>query len=154
MVCKKILLGLVLLNAFLVNAQTLNKLDADGKKDGLWKGTYEESKRARYEGTFSHGKETGVFKFFDDTKKGDVVATRDFTANDGSSFTIFYDQNKNKVSEGKEVGKASSDGMKTARRKQWQNIGIAIGAVAVAVTALVLVSSNAGHSPSHSVPNE
>ena len=51
-------------------------------------------------------KKREIFKFFDDTKKGDVIATRDFSANDGSSYTIFYDQNKNKVSEGKEIGKA------------------------------------------------
>lgn len=87
-------------------SQDYNKVDANGKKDGVWKGTYEVSKRPRYEGTFKNGKETGIFKFFDDTKKGDVIATRDFTANDGSSYTIFYDQNKNKVSEGKEIGKA------------------------------------------------
>lgn len=105
MISKKIIIGLLLLNIFFVNAQTeFNKLDANGKKDGVWKGFY-ESKRPRYEGTFSHGKETGIFKFFDDTKKGDVIATRDFTANDGSSYTIFYDQNKNIVSEGKEIGK-------------------------------------------------
>ncbi|MDR7210525.1 hypothetical protein [Flavobacterium piscis] len=87
-------------------AQEFNKLDADEKKDGLWKGTYEVSKRPRYEGTFSHGKETGIFKFFDDTKKGDVIATRDFSANDGSAYTIFYDQSKNIVSEGKVIGKS------------------------------------------------
>lgn len=86
-------------------AQDFNKVDDKGKKDGLWKGTYEVSKRPRYEGTFNHGKETGIFKFFDDTKKGDVVATRDFSANDGSAYTIFYDQKKNKVSEGKVIGK-------------------------------------------------
>lgn len=86
-------------------AQEFNKLDENGKKHGLWKGTYELSKRPRYEGTFSHGTETGIFKFFDDTKRGDVVATRDFSANDGSAYTIFYDQNKNKVSEGKVIGK-------------------------------------------------
>ncbi|WP_035648850.1 toxin-antitoxin system YwqK family antitoxin [Flavobacterium sp. ASV13] len=87
-------------------SQDFNKVDSNGKKDGVWKGTYEISKRPRYEGTFDHGKETGIFKFFDDTKKGDVIATRDFTANDGSSYTIFFDQNKNKVSEGKEIGKS------------------------------------------------
>lgn len=86
-------------------AQEFNKVDAKGKKEGLWKGTYEVSKRPRYEGTFNHGKETGIFKFFDDTKKGDIVATRDFSANDGSAYTIFYDQKKNKVSEGKVIGK-------------------------------------------------
>ncbi|MFH7014951.1 toxin-antitoxin system YwqK family antitoxin [Flavobacterium sp. FlaQc-47] len=106
MIYKKIIIGLLFLNTVFVAAQDLNKVDAGGKKDGIWKGTYEVSKRPRYEGTFDHGKETGVFKFFDDTKKGDVIATRDFTANNGSSYTIFYDQNKNKVSEGKEVGKA------------------------------------------------
>jgi len=107
MISKKIIFGLLFLTALVSNAQTdINKVDASGKKDGLWKGTYAESKRPRYEGTFDHGKETGVFKFFDDTKKGDVVATRDFSANDGSSYTIFYDQSKNKVSEGKEIGKA------------------------------------------------
>ncbi|WP_343589684.1 hypothetical protein [Flavobacterium sp.] len=106
MISKKIISGVLFLITLISNAQTeSNKLDAAGKKDGLWKGTYAESKRPRYEGTFDHGKETGVFKFFDDTKKGDVIATRDFSANDGSSYTIFFDQNKNKVSEGKEVGK-------------------------------------------------
>lgn len=106
MILKRLLFGLVLLNVLFINAQAdSNKLDANGKKDGLWKGTYEVSKRPRYEGTFSHGKETGIFKFFDDTKKGDVIATRDFSANDGSAYNIFYDQNKNKVSEGKVIGK-------------------------------------------------
>lgn len=106
MILKRLLFGLALFNVLFISAQTdINKLDANGKKDGLWKGTYEVSKRPRYEGTFSHGKETGVFKFFDDTKKGDVIATRDFSANDGSAYNIFYDQNKNKVSEGKVIGK-------------------------------------------------
>lgn len=85
-------------------AQEVNKLDADGRKNGLWKGTYEESKRPRYEGTFDHGKETGTFKFFDDTKAGTVIATREFRA-DGSVYNIFYSQKGNKVSEGKLVNK-------------------------------------------------
>lgn len=86
-------------------AQDINKLDADGKKHGLWKGIYEESKRPRYEGTFEHGKEVGLFKFFDDTKAGTVIATREFNPKDNSCYTIFYNQRKNKVSEGKLVNK-------------------------------------------------
>jgi antitoxin component YwqK of YwqJK toxin-antitoxin module len=86
-------------------AQEINKLDAQGKKDGLWKGVYEESKRPRYEGTFSHGNEVGMFKFFDDTKVGTVIATREFNAKDNSCYTIFYNQKSNKVSEGKLVNK-------------------------------------------------
>ncbi|RVT71347.1 hypothetical protein EOD40_17045 [Flavobacterium sufflavum] len=90
--------GLQAQNAF-------NNLDVNGKKDGLWKGFYPESKRLRYEGTFSHGKEIGEFKFFDDTKAGTVIATRTFNPNDNMAYTVFYDQSKNKVSEGKVVNK-------------------------------------------------
>lgn len=83
----------------------INKMDAKGKRNGLWKGTYEKSKRPRYEGTFVNGKETGVFKYFDDTKAGSVIATRDFSKGDGSCYAIFFDQKGNKVSEGKLVNK-------------------------------------------------
>ena len=83
----------------------INQLDSEQKKDGLWKGFYPESKRLRYEGTFSHGKEIGEFKFYDDTKAGTVIATRTFNANDNAAYTVFYDQSNNKVSEGKVVNK-------------------------------------------------
>ena len=86
-------------------AQDVNKLDEQGKKHGVWKGTYSESKRPRYEGTFEHGKETGIFKFFDDTKAATVVATREFNPKDNSAYTIFYKDGKFKVSEGKEVNR-------------------------------------------------
>lgn len=82
-----------------------NKLDAKGEKHGVWKGFYEESKRPRYEGTFEHGKEIGIFNFYDDTKAKSIIATREFNTKDNSAYTIFYDQNKNKVSEGKVVNK-------------------------------------------------
>ncbi|RAR75615.1 toxin-antitoxin system YwqK family antitoxin [Flavobacterium aciduliphilum] len=100
---KYIILGLFI--PIISIAQDINKLDVDGKKDGIWKGVYEESKRPRYEGTFVHGKETGMFKFFDDTKAGTVIATREFNPKDNSCYTIFYNQKGNKVSEGKLVNK-------------------------------------------------
>ncbi len=84
---------------------SFNQLDEKGKKHGLWKGVYEESKRPRYEGTFSHGKEIGLFTFFDDTKSKTIIATREFNTTDNSAYTIFYDKNKNKVSEGKVINK-------------------------------------------------
>jgi antitoxin component YwqK of YwqJK toxin-antitoxin module len=86
-------------------SQESNKLDAQGKKDGLWKGIYEESKRPRYEGTFSHGKEIGKFVFFDDTKAGTIIATREFNPKDDSCYTVFFNQKGSKVSEGKLVNK-------------------------------------------------
>ena len=81
-----------------------NQTDAAGKKHGAWKGYYEESKRVKYEGTFDHGKEKGVFTFYDDTKAHTVVATRDFTKGNGA-YTTFFDPKKNKVSEGNVVNK-------------------------------------------------
>lgn len=103
---RSIIVFLVSLLFSVLHAQNeYNKLDAKGLKHGLWKGVYEESKRPRYQGTFEHGKEVGVFQFFDDTQKGDVIATREFNPKDNSAYTIFYDQNKNKVSEGRVVNK-------------------------------------------------
>jgi antitoxin component YwqK of YwqJK toxin-antitoxin module len=83
----------------------INKLDANGKKIGLWKGVFEDTKRPRYEGTFDHDKEVGLFKFFDNTKASNLIATREFNSKDNSAYTIFYDFNKNKISEGKVLNK-------------------------------------------------
>ncbi|MDG2432121.1 hypothetical protein [Flavobacterium sp.] len=96
------LVVLLFLSGVTSHAQTgVNGLDSNGKKDGLWKGSYPESKRPRYEGTFNHGKEVGLFKFFDDTKAASLIATREFNPADEVAYTTFYDQSKNKVSEGK-----------------------------------------------------
>ena len=73
---------------FAVTAQT-NKMDEAGKRHGVWKGTYDTSKRPRYEGAFNHGKETGTFKFFEDNEKSSLAATREFLA-DGSCHTVFF----------------------------------------------------------------
>ena len=100
----RVLLVFLMMCSF-VFGQNINKLDENGKKHGVWKGVYEESKRPRYEGTFDHGKEVGVFKFFDDTKAGTVIATRDFSSLDNSCYTIFYNQKGSKVSEGRVVNK-------------------------------------------------
>ena len=94
-----------LLFSISVFSQDFNKLDENGNKHGIWRGLHQESKRPKYEGTFKHGKEIGTFKFYDDTKAGTVIATREFNANDNSCYTIFYNQKNNKVSEGKVVDK-------------------------------------------------
>lgn len=100
---KYIILLLVSLSVFAQDK--INQLDEKGNRHGSWKGVHEKSKRPRYEGTFIHGKETGIFNYFDDTKAGTVIATRDFSKGDGSCYAIFYDQKGNKVSEGKLVNK-------------------------------------------------
>ena len=100
----KILLAFLLISAS-VFCQTINQLDQNGNKHGLWKGQYAESKRPKYEGVFEHGREKGVFKFFDDTSAGTIIATREFNNTDLSCSTIFYNQKGNKVSEGKVINK-------------------------------------------------
>jgi antitoxin component YwqK of YwqJK toxin-antitoxin module len=82
----------------------INQLDENGKKQGSWKGYYEDTKNLKYEGEFKNGNEVGVFTFYDNTKTKSIIATRDFSANDGSCYTIFYN-GKFKVSEGKVVNK-------------------------------------------------
>ncbi len=82
-----------------------NKLDANGKKHGLWKGVHEESKRPRFEGTFEHGVEVGTFTYFDDTKAKTVIATRVFSANGAVAYTTFFNQKNSVVSEGKTVNR-------------------------------------------------
>ena len=103
---KKLLL-LALLCGFTAIAQ-VNQLDADGKRHGLWRGTFEESGRVRYEGTFDHGRETGIFTYYDDTKAHPVMATRDFTKGPDSVWTVYYDQQKHVVSQGMLRGKQPS----------------------------------------------
>lgn len=102
----KLVFGFLLLASISMFAQAdYNKLDEKGNKNGTWKGIYEDTKNPKYEGTFEHGKEVGVFTFFDNTKTKRVIATREFNAKDNSAYTIMYDQLKNKVSEGKVVNK-------------------------------------------------
>ena len=103
---KKGIFVLFFLNVFCLQAQNdFNKLDEKGNKNGLWKGNYQDTKNPKYEGTFDHGKEVGIFTFFDNTQAKTVIATREFSPKDNSCYTIFYDQKKNKVSEGKLVNK-------------------------------------------------
>lgn len=47
--------------------------------------------------------------------------------------------------EGAQVGQGSDEQRKAGKRRQLRNIGIAIGAVAVAVIAMILVATNDGH---------
>jgi antitoxin component YwqK of YwqJK toxin-antitoxin module len=103
---KYILMLCLIFNVAAADAQNdFNKLDSNGQKHGLWKGFFEESQRVKYEGTFDHGKEKGVFTFYDDTKAHTVVATRDFSKGNNSAYTTFYDPQKNVVSEGNIINK-------------------------------------------------
>ena len=98
----KILIAFLFLSTSIFS-QITNQVDDNGNKQGLWRGQHPDSKRLRYEGVFEHGVEKGLFKFFDDTAAGTVIATREF--NGTTCTTIFYNQKGNKVSEGMVVNK-------------------------------------------------
>jgi len=96
---------LFLVNSSIFSQVEFNKSDEKGNKNGFWKGYYEDTKNPKYEGTFEHGKELGIFTFYDNTKTKIVIATREFNPKDNSAYSIFYDQKKNKVSEGKVINR-------------------------------------------------
>lgn len=102
---KVIIIVLVFFTGVFYAQDKTNLLDDKGLRHGVWKGVFEQSKRPRYEGVFNHGEETGVFKYFDDTKAGTVIATRDFTKGKGNCYVTIFDQKGNKVSEGNLINK-------------------------------------------------
>jgi antitoxin component YwqK of YwqJK toxin-antitoxin module len=101
----KYFLSILLIATNCFSQNNFNKVNAADNKDGVWRGFYLESKRLRYEGSFKNGIEEGVFKFFDDTKAQDIVATRTFSENGTIALNQFFDQKKNLVSEGKTINR-------------------------------------------------
>ena len=101
---KNIFFFLLISQSFLFAQEKINQVDEKGNNHGPWKGYYDDSKNLKYEGFFEHGKEVGVFTFYDNIKTKKIVATRDFSAKDGSCYTIVYN-GKFKVSEGKMIDK-------------------------------------------------
>jgi antitoxin component YwqK of YwqJK toxin-antitoxin module len=100
----KTILYFLLFNCSLLFAQdTINQLDSKGLKNGYWQGFYDDTKNLRFEGKFKNGKEIGLFKFYDNTKKKKIVSTRKFEEN-AIAYTIIYNGNF-KVSEGKTINK-------------------------------------------------
>ena len=87
-------------------AQNINQFDTDGKRHGIWKKTFENTKILRYEGEFFHGKEVGTFKFYKNIKNKAVLAvTKQFNENDNIAVVTFYNTKGKAISEGKMHGK-------------------------------------------------
>ena len=98
-------LSLFLIVTSLVNAQDINQFDESGKRHGLWKKYFEETKQLRYEGQFNHGKEVGEFKFYKLVKKKSVLTATKIFDVDGSAYVKFLTSTGKIISEGKQVGK-------------------------------------------------
>lgn len=103
---KQYSLYIFLLLITISHAQDINQFDAEGKRHGIWKKNFDGTEKVRYEGTFEHGKEIGLFKFYKLLKKRSILtATKQFNANDNSAEVKFLSSRGKVISEGKMVGK-------------------------------------------------
>ncbi len=104
---KLILLASILLifsiNCFSQNQ--INQTDANGKRHGLWKKTFDNSEQLRYEGVFEHGKEIGEFKFYCEQCKKQPAVVKSFTGKDDIAEVKYFTPKGKLVSEGKMKGK-------------------------------------------------
>lgn len=98
-----IVFSFFILSTSILGAQEINKLDSNGARDGLWKKYYPGTEQLRYEGTFDHGKEVGVFKFYCEECGTQPTAIRTFNSRDGSVWVQYFTIKGKLVSEGKMV---------------------------------------------------
>jgi antitoxin component YwqK of YwqJK toxin-antitoxin module len=103
---KKIFVVLFLLVGALVSSQTINQLDAEGNRHGIWKKYFDGTSVLRYEGEFNHGKEIGVFKYYKNVdKKASLAATKKFNETNNKTYVTFFTSKGKVVSEGEMDGK-------------------------------------------------
>ena len=82
----------------------INQLDANGERHGLWRKTFEEApSQVRYEGTFEHGKEVGIFKFYI-LGQENPAAIKTYTQDTDTAEVKYLSQKGNVISEGKMLG--------------------------------------------------
>jgi len=88
---------------FNVQAQeSYNQFDKNGKRHGVWKKNFEDTKQVRYQGQFEHGKEVGLFKFYKlVTKKSSLTATKSFNPNNNIAEVTFFASTGKIISKGK-----------------------------------------------------
>ncbi|TXE05809.1 toxin-antitoxin system YwqK family antitoxin [Gelidibacter salicanalis] len=78
-----------------------NQLDANGERHGFWKKNFDGVSQPRYEGTFEHGKEVGLFKFYKLDKNQSVLsATREFSTDSDDISVKFFSSKGKLISEG------------------------------------------------------
>lgn len=104
---KSIIVVILLVFTNAIFAQKINQLDANGKRDGVWRKNFDGTKVLRYEGQFVHGKEVGTFKFYKNIKNKPVLtAVKEFQDNSTIADVTFL------ASNGKTISKGQMDGEK------------------------------------------
>ena len=100
---KQNILTLLFLTLYLTNstAQSINSLDRNGERHGLWKKNFESTNEPKYEGSFEHGKEIGTFKFYKLVDgKSKLSATREFLPDSDKINVKFFSSKGKLISEG------------------------------------------------------
>ena len=93
-------------STLVLSAQSINKLDSAGKRDGVWKKNFESTDIIRYQGEFLHGKEIGEFKFYKNVRgKAVLSATKLFNKDNNIAKVVFLASNGKVISEGEMDGK-------------------------------------------------
>jgi len=103
----KIILFLSLLfgSSLMISQNEINQFDSQGKRHGIWKKTFEDSKQIRYEGAFIHGKEIGVFKFYCSDCKDKPTIVKTFNNDNNIAEVQYYTIKGKLVSEGNMIDK-------------------------------------------------
>lgn len=97
---------IVLISMFGYGQNEVNQHDVNGKKHGKWIKYFEEKpKQVRYEGTFEHGQEVGVFKFYEPKSGLQPVATKEYFKDSNKVLVTFYNKAGKIVSKGYMINK-------------------------------------------------
>lgn len=67
----------------------INQMDADGQRHGVWR-KYYNNNRIRYSGTFDHGKEIGVFKYYSASNSDFPIIVKEYDATSDLAKVSFY----------------------------------------------------------------
>lgn len=84
--------------------ENTNQLDANGKRQGVWKKYYQNG-RVRYTGEFKHGKEVGTFKYYSAASSDHPIAVKIFNPDNTIADVTFYTEEGVLQSKGKMDGK-------------------------------------------------
>lgn len=103
---KHLLIGVFVFIGFttISYSQEYNRLDSEGKRHGPWKKYFEDDKQVRYEGSFEHGKEVGVFKFYKPDSKDKPRMIKTFNKRNDSVLVEYYNKKGNLQSRGNMIG--------------------------------------------------
>lgn len=94
-------IGLIVGSGPLFSQEEFNQTDKEGRRHGVWKKYYPDSKQLRYEGKFVHGKEVGEFRFYCETCKDQPNAVLKYKERDPLVEVRYFSEKGKLISQGK-----------------------------------------------------